>query len=693
MKKILIFTAFIVSTSQLFSQVLFSNSFGNLSLQTYTTASSSVQYTTTPSQFSIINDGLKNNVGSTTNPNKPFNVPGLKTEGWAVLYNTIENDTFLVSTSWLDTLVAVDRWIITPSITNITANTVLTWLAKSPDANFQESYLVYGTNKTGTLVPQDFTIGDQLFTTSAENSTWTRRSVSLGSFVGQTLRFAFRNNSNNKYQLWIDDIEVVTLPNNLDAALTSIETKKYTLTNSSDTVKVNLSNLGATTINTITLNYTMGNSPVNSQVFSFANGLAYKQANLSIFPQLNGSISTAGNYKLKVWLSANSLNNSSQDQNQLNDTVFTYITVQSSAPRKSVLVEQFVSAFDGECTDAAHKVNVLQNDSVIVVNVHDLDSLKEPTSSGIISAYKKNTATAMFDRNYFSTPGSVAVTRPYYNSLLAKQLRTISPASVSIINKTYNSLTKELSFTIKADFVGDVKGDLRLNAYLVENQVHGPWGDTTVNGYNQLNNYYNVPWSPFYQMGYYSFTYSTNVLNGYQFSHQNTLVHSFDGSYGNPGLIPTTGGTQNQSYQQTYTLTVPTPTNNINKFNSDNLYIVGFLAEYSANQNNRNVLNVVKEKITANNETLGLKETISKVDLSIYPNPSNGIMYLNSSKNINTYQINVIDLIGRCVLIEKLVQVGNTSMLDLSALNNGIYFLQISSESGSFVEKIVIQKN
>ncbi len=692
MKKILISTALIVSTSQLFSQVLFSNSFGNLSLQTYTTTSSSVQYTTAPSIFSIINDGLKNNIGSSTNPNKPFNVPALKTAGWAVLYNTIENDTFLVSTSWLDTLVAADRWIITPPVTNITANTVITWLAKSPDANFQESYLVYGTNKTGTLVPQDFTVGDQLFTTSAENSTWTRRSASLGGFAGQTLRFAFRNNSNNKYQLWLDDIEVLTLPNNLDAALTSIEAKKYTLTNSSDTVKVNVSNLGAKTINTITLNYTIGNSSVNSQVFTFSNGLAYKQTNLSVFP-LPYSVSTAGNYKLKVWLSANSLNNSFQDQDQLNDTVFTYITVQSSAPRKSVLVEQFVNAFDGECTDAVQKILALQNDSVVVVNVHDLDSLKEPNSTGILSAYKKNTATAMFDRNYFSAPGSVAVTRPYYNSLLAKQLRTISPASVSIVNKTYNSFTKQLSFTVKADFVGDVKGDLRLNAYLVENQVHGPWGDTLVNGYNQLNNYYNVPWSPFYQMGYYSFTYSTNVLNGIQFPHQNTLVHSFDGSFGNPGLIPTTGGTQNQSYQQTYTLTVPTPTNGINKFNSDNLYIVGFLAEYNANQNARNILNVVKEKITTNNETLGLKENTSKVDLSVYPNPSNGIMYLNSSKNINTYQINVIDLVGRPVLAQSLVRVGNTSMLDLSMLTNGIYFLQISSESGNFVEKIVIQKN
>jgi hypothetical protein len=689
MKKILIFIVFLVSVSQLVSQTQFSNSFGNLSLQTYTTTSSSVQYTNAPVIYSVINDGLKNNIGSAINPNLPFNVPAFKTAGWAVVYNALENDTFLVSTSWLDTLVAVNRWIITPPITNITANTVLTWLAKSPDANFQESYEVYGTNKTGTLVAQDFAIGDLLFSTNSENSNWTRRSVSLGNFAGQTLRFAFKNNSNNKYQIWIDDIEVITLPNNLDGALTGIETPKYILTNASDSIKVNVSNLGAININTLVLNYTIGNSSINTQTFTLANGLSYKQTNLTKF-SLPYTVSSAGNFKAKVWISSV---NTIQDQNQSNDTTFTYITVQSYSPKKSVLIEQFVSAYDGDCTDAQQKVLALQNDSVIIVNVHDGDSLKETNSIGILNTYKKNTATAMIDRTYFSGPESVSVTRPYYNNLVAKQLKTVTPASVSIINKTYNSVTKQLSFTVKADFIGDVKGDLRLNAYLTENNVSGPSSDISANGYNQLNNYYNVSWSPYYQLGIFSSTYSAYVLKPYQFKHHNTLVYSFDGSFGNPGLIPTNGGTQGQSYQKTYTLTVPTPTNSASLYNSDNLYIVAFLAEYNSNQNNRNVLNVVKEKITPNSEILGVQEEQGNSFISLFPNPSNGNMYINSPKSLNTYEIKAIDIMGRCVFIETLNQVGNQAQLDLSALNNGVYFLSISSENGSFIEKVIIQKN
>lgn len=689
MKKNLLLASLLILTSSLVSQILFSNSFGSLSLQSYTTTSSAVEYTTAPTIFSIINDGFKNNIGSTTNPNKPFNVPALKSEGWAVVYNALENDTFLVSTSWLDTLVTTNRWIITPPISNIAANTVLTWLAKSPDANFPESYEVYGTNKTGILVAQDFAIGDLLFSTTSENNSWKRRSVNLSSFAGQTLRFAFRNNSNNKYQIWIDDIEVITLTNNIDGELTSIETPKYILTNSTQTISTTITNLSATVINSVTLNYQVGNSIIQTEAITLSSPLAYKQSVSTTFG-LPYTITTAGNYKLKTWLSKI---NSTLDQNQLNDTSFIYITAQSTAPRKSVLVEQFVNAFDGECPDAQEKMLTRQNDSVIVVNIHDLDSLKEANSIGLLSAYKKNSATAMFDRTYYSNPGAIAASRPYYDSLIYKQLRKISPASISIINKSYNSTTKQLSFTVKADFIGDVKGDLRLNAYLTENNVHGSSYDVSLNGYNQLNNFYNVPWSPYYQMGYYSSTNSTYVLNAFQFKHQNTLVHSFDGSFGNAGVIPTTGGTQGQSYQKTFTLTVPTPTNAINKYNSDNLYIVGFLAEYNTNLYNRNILNVVKEKITSNSETVGVKEIEGKTQLSVYPNPSSGKIYLTSPNEINTYEIKVVDLMGRIVLIENLIQVGNPSVLDVSSLTNGIYFLQISSVQGSFVEKIVIQKN
>ena len=686
MKIKLIFSAFLIVTINVFSQTLFNTSFGNLSLQTYTTTSSITQYTTVPSSFNLINDGFKNNIGSISNPNKPFNVPTLKSEGWAVTYNASESDTFLVSTSWLDTLATANRWIITPPISNISANTVITWLAKSPDPNYKESYILYGTNKSGTLSPQDFTIGDQLFSSVAENSEWTRRSVNIGSFAGQTLRFAFRNNSSDKYQLWLDDIEIITLPLSVDVAINSIQNQKYVLTGSTNTISANVINLGANTLNSLVLNYTIGNSTVQTETINFSSGLAYKQQFQANFA-LPYSIATAGNYKLKIWLT------NSSDQNHLNDTASTYITIQNTSAKKKVMVEQFVSAFDGESPDAQQKLTSFQNDSVIVINIHDLDSLKEINSSLLLSEYKKKSSTALIDRTNFYKNEDIALPRPYYAALINQQLLKTTPATISITNKTFNAVTRVLSFTVKADFIGDVKADLRLNAYLVENEVHGPSNDFTINGYNQLSNFYNIPWSPYYQLGSYSSLFNANLLNAYQYKHQNTLVHSFDGAYGNSGLIPSTGGTQNQSYQKTYTLTIPNPINGVNKYNLDNLYIIGFLAEYNTDKNNRIVLNCTKEKVNSNSGTNSL--TVISLDkfLTMYPNPSNGRINLKSSKKLGNCNITVIDALGKCVLTQKLsVNSGHTT-LDYLSLPSGIYFLNISSESGRFVEKLIIQKN
>ncbi|MES2680724.1 MAG: T9SS type A sorting domain-containing protein [Bacteroidota bacterium] len=696
MKKSFLLFVLVLTVSYSYCQVVYSNSFGNLTLQTYTTSGSTTRFYTVPSSFSLINDGLKNNIGSLVNPNRPFHEPGLKTAGWAVVYNQADNDTFLVSTSWLDTTnVAVNRWAITPVINNITANSVLTWLAKSPDSNFPEGYEVYGTTNPGVLTAQDFAIGDRLFALSdgntfggGEKNVWTRHSVNIGSFAGQTLRFAFRNNSKDMYQLWIDDIEVINLASSRDAALSTDVPRKYILVNSADSVKFKISNLGAAIINTISVSYQVGNSSLNTENLTISGGIGYGQSTSLKFG-LPFTFSSAGFYNVKSWI--NSVNGQ-PDQYLPNDTIVYSVTVQNTSPAKNILFEQFVSANNGEGPDAQEKTLALQSSSVIVVNIHDLDSLKENNSAALISDYKKDTPGAMVDRFYFNDLQSVVMERQSYNNHINARAGAVTPVSVSVINKNYNSLTRQLSFTLKADFAGDVKGDYRLNAYLTENYVSGPVADTSINGFNQLNNFFNVPWSPYYQKGYYSFVAGTYVLDYWEFQHKNALVHAFAGAYGNSGVIPSNGGTQGQSYQQTFSLTIPTAGNGVHKFNADNLYIVGFAAEYSSNKNNRNVLNCVKEKLNTNPEFVGISEKTADTGLGIFPNPSTGIFYFNAGQVKNSYVISVFDLFGKCL---KIVDVANSRALeplDLSGFAAGIYVLRINTGSQVFTGKVIIQK-
>lgn len=76
-------------------------------------------------------------------------------------------DTFAVSTSWLKPTGTANNWLITPTINNITANSVLTWEAMAPDLNNQDGYEVYVTTNTlSTPLVTDFSA--PIFTTIAE---------------------------------------------------------------------------------------------------------------------------------------------------------------------------------------------------------------------------------------------------------------------------------------------------------------------------------------------------------------------------------------------------------------------------------------------------------------------------------------------------------------------------------------------
>lgn len=84
----------------------------------------------------------------------------------------------------------------------------------------------------------------------------------------------------------------------------------------------------------------------------------------------------------------------------------------------------------------------------------------------------------------------------------------------------------------------------------------------------------------------------------------------------------------------------------------------------------------------------GLNETSSE-GISVYPNPATGFININSPKAISTIQI--INIHGAIV---RIIKVGeeNIFRLDLHDLNSGIYFLQIFTDNGIFVEKIQLRK-
>jgi hypothetical protein len=110
------------------------------------------------------------------------------------------------STSWYSPAGAADDWMWTPAIA-LPAASILSWRAIAYDPSYRDGYEVRV--KTG-AAPD---LGNQLtstvvFTTPAEQTAWTAHTLDLTTYGGQTVYLGFRNNSNDKFLLLVDDVKV-----------------------------------------------------------------------------------------------------------------------------------------------------------------------------------------------------------------------------------------------------------------------------------------------------------------------------------------------------------------------------------------------------------------------------------------------------------------------------------------------------
>ena len=88
----------------------------------------------------------------------------------------------------------------------------------------------------------------------------------------------------------------------------------------------------------------------------------------------------------------------------------------------------------------------------------------------------------------------------------------------------------------------------------------------------------------------------------------------------------------------------------------------------------------------------GIKSSFNTNDeWNVYPNPSTGALYIvNSSSVKEESQIQVINSIGQTVLEETITS--NYKNMDLSKLNNGVYFMKILSDKHNVIKRVVLSK-
>lgn len=79
-------------------------------------------------------------------------------------------------------------------------------------------------------------------------------------------------------------------------------------------------------------------------------------------------------------------------------------------------------------------------------------------------------------------------------------------------------------------------------------------------------------------------------------------------------------------------------------------------------------------------------------DVSVYPNPTNGLFNINfSNTNQTDYTVSVVNALGETVISKMNVSAGSQSAtVDLSGKTKGLYFVLISGEKGNVVKKITL---
>lgn len=336
-----------------------------------------------------------------------------------------------------------------------------------------------------------------------------------------------------------------------------------------------------------------------------------------------------------------------------------------SAQTKKVLFEEFTGTACGNCPEGHYIMDGLLDTypNVIGVGLHTYnsnDAMFFPEIDTIGQAYAPGAPMAGTDRMFSGS--SVAQVWTTWESDIQTRLAESPKLSVSL-DVTWNSSSRLISTIITCDMLQNLpNGDYRFNLYIVEDSVKG-----TGSGYDQTSFYDSDPNLPFFGLG--------NPIVGYVHRHVARAI--LPNSWGQGGIIsssPLTG----ESFSTTINYTLPA------SYDEQKIELVAFISKYTPNHQGDEVYNA--EKAPLIDESVGIATLSQETGFDVYPNPSDGTVYLNVKSN---GKIRLSNSTGKTVMTIDLKK--GTNSIDLSSLPKGIYYANMITKSSSTIRKIVLK--
>ena len=562
----------------------------------------------------------------------------------------------LVSRSWSNNVpITPNNLAVSPAIdlTGASGNVFLEYTFYTNQGFPQDKYSVYvSTSNTATDILATTPIHTE--TGTALTAVGTIRTLDLSSYMGQTIYVTFRHYDCYNWDfIAIDNLAVKTINNN-DVSLENTYIQEYIVANQNTSLELELKNVGANEISSVTVNWNDGTDHVATIPVTIAAG---ETATVNHPTALN--YSTATSYTIDVIITE--VNGNTDPDMSNNSQSASFRTISQDGGTKA-LIEEGTGTWCGWCPRGAVAMEYMydnHSDKFVGIAVHNGDPMTNTTYDSAVSF--TGFPGMHMDRTY----KDVGVSLELMESYVLWRSAIPNPVSIDIdTNVSGNQLTVDASATFYSNYTN---ANLRLAAIVVEDGVTG-----TTAGYAQVN-YYSGGGSG--TMGGYENLPATVPANMMVYDHVGrALLGGYDGVAGSVPATLTDGETVNY----TFSYTIPAT------YDIDQISVVVVVLDadtgYVVNSN------------MAYAGTLSVNDLEVNAGFSVYPNPATDIVNLQINQD-GKFAVKIYDIRGKEVFVKtpEFLTSNSALSLNVSSLSQGVYIISIEGEHQSFSKKLIIQ--
>jgi Secretion system C-terminal sorting domain/Outer membrane protein Omp28 len=463
-------------------------------------------------------------------------------------------------------------------------------------------------------------------------------------------------NGNNIY---IDEVSVYQVATN-DAEMSTVNFNTIVTNLGNTAVSGSIKNTGLNDINSVDLNWQVDGGTTHSQSLT---GLTITPGQLYNYTHSDQWDVTPGYHSLRVWLS----NTNGSDADSTNNEIIKSIYVVNEVFPKTVVYEEATGTWCQWCPRGQVGLkDMLHNHpdgSFIGIAVHNQDPMVVAAYNSAIANFISGYPSGTLNRIPVEVDPGLSTIEPAYQAALTR----VPLGKVSIPDVNWNATTRQISFDVNSQFALDMPNvNYKVAAVIVENGVTG-----TTSTYNQANAYSGAIDLIDWEGNNWRNLPSTVPASTMVYNHVGrALLGGFNGV---TNSVPTTV-TYNTPYSTSFTHTLPI-LQNVNK-----VEVVALLLDSATGLIANATIFDLGAKIA-----LATTNFDEKGKFSIYPNPTTGILHLETEKAVN---VTIIDVLGKIMLTKN--NITNQSGLDISSLSKGIYFARITGENSNFIEKIIL---